>query len=105
MLAITQYFKELGVMAHLLPEFRNNSNVGSQDGIMFIHSCGSKVHNVRKNINVHQWIDGWVGGWMDGWIGGWTEAGREREWGRENEWMKKEMKYKKNQEINNNSSS
>ena len=53
MLTITQYFKRLGVMAHLFVEFRDDANVESQVGVMltFIHSCGSKVHNVRKIIN------------------------------------------------------
>ena len=95
MLAVTQYFKRLGVMAHLFPEFRNNSNVESQVGVMFIHSCGRKVHNVRKIINGYQWMGGWMDEWTDGWVGGWAEGRREREWGRENEWMNKEKKYQK----------
>ena len=80
-------------MAHLFVEFRDDANVESQVGVMltFLHACGSKVHNVRKIINVYQWMDGWVGGW----VGGRREGLRERGWGRENEWTNKDMKSKK----------
>ena len=64
-------------MAHFFLEFRDNANVESQVGVMltFIYSCGSKVNNVRKVINVYQWMDGWVGRW----VGGGREGGTERE--------------------------
>lgn len=53
MLAVNQYFERLGVMAHMFLKFRDDANVESQVGVMFIHSCVSKVFIVRKIINAY----------------------------------------------------